>query len=229
MGKELQIGFETPMLAKLAEELAAQLGSGKREGIIFNKHMLQSLKEAMKPGVTALKNATPKGPTGNLRRSVKIITRNYRKDRKWFAAVGYSAHGRGKTKINKSGRRTGSDLGYHQGLVEAGTTGMRRLGRHQGGKQVRIATSFRYNSSLKISTNRFGQVGTKPAPPKGFFTSATLDRTVELRPMKGEGNIPKVYAQVNSSMRSALAKDMETRVGKAVRDLKKWNERSPIR
>jgi len=226
MGKELQIAFETPMLAKLAEDLAAQLGSGKREGIIFNKHMLQSLKEAMKPGVTALKNATPKGPTGNLKRSVKIITKDYRKDRKWFAAVGYSAHGRGKTKINKSGRRTGSDLGYHQGLVEAGT-GPRVLGKHTGKSPTRIASSISGVSSLSIRNTRGGMLRTSPKPNKGFFTRAKAGSTVVLAPMKGEGNIPKVYAQVNSRMRSELAKDMETRVGKAVSDLKKWNERSP--
>lgn len=227
MAGDLKIVFEGPMLAKLAQELAENLGSGKRQGIIFNKHMLQSLKEAMKPGVAELKNVTPRGPTGNLKRSVKIVTRDYRKDRKWFAAVGYSAHGKGKTKINKDGKRTGSDLGYHQGLVEAGT-GPRVLGKHTGQNPTTIASSISGVSSLSIKKTKSGMIKTSPKPPKGFFTRAKAGSTVVLAPMKGLGNIPKTYSRINRSMRSALAKDMEERVAKAVRDLEQWNKRSPL-
>lgn len=226
MAKEMQIAFEGPMLAELAEQLAAELGAGKREGKVFNKHMLQALKESMKPGVAELKRVTPKGPSGNLRNSVEIITRNYRKDRKWFAAVGYSAGGGKKKKIGKDGRTRGKGRGYHQGLVEFGT-GLRVLGKWTG-KQERFASSFRFTPNMEIKRNKKGLLTTRPKPNKGFFISSTLDRSVELGKMKGRGNIPKTYSKINGIMRQALAEDMKTRVGKAVRDLAQWNKKRPL-
>jgi len=224
MGDELKIKFETPLLHQLAKELRARLGDGQRADNIFNKHMLASIKNAMKPGVQLLKTATPKGPTGNLKRSVKAISKNYKKDRKWFGAVGYSAHGRGKTKINKSGRRTGSDLGYHQGLVEAGT-GPRVLGKHTGKSPTRIASSISGVSSLSIRNTRGGMLSTSPKPNKGFFKRAKAGSTVVLAPMRGQGNIPKVARMADDFMESALRRDMVDRVEKAWKNLDYLNNR----
>ena len=227
MAKEMQIAFEGPMLAELAEQLAAELGTGKREGKVFNKHMLQALKEAMKPGVAALKAATPRGPTGNLKKSVEIITRNYRKDRNWFAAVGYSASGSKETKIGKDNRRRGRELGYHQGLVEFGT-GRRQFGKWTG-STVRIGSSISLTPSLKVTNlKRTGDLRTTPKRPKGFFKSAPIGQTVYTAPMPAQKNIPKVHAKVQGQMQSNLAEDMKTRVGKAVRDLAQWNKKQPL-
>lgn len=225
MAKELDIKFATPLLAQLAEDLAEKLGSGKRQSAIFNRHMEAALKQALKPGVKLLKNATPKGPTGNLKRSVTVKTKSYRKDRRWWGAVGYSAKGDKASKIGKDGRRRGSDLGYHQGLVEFGT-GVRQFGKWTGGS-VRVGSSISLTPGLNVSTSRGGVLKTKPGPPKGFFKSARAGQTVEVAPMKAQRNIPKVYGMADDFMEAALREDMKTRVEKAVSDLKKWNERSP--
>jgi len=224
MAKELDVDFKAPMLADLAKELRAKLGSGQQADNIFTRHMVAAIKAAMKPGVQLLKNETPRGPTGNLKRSVKQVAKMYRKDRVWFGAVGYSADGKAKTKINKSGRRTGSDLGYHQGLVEAGT-GRRVLGKHTGQNPTRIASSISGVSSLSIKNTKGGMLRTSPKPNKGFFTRAKAGSTVVLAPMKGEGNIPKVASMADDFMESALRRDMVDRVEKAWKNLDYLNNR----
>jgi hypothetical protein len=61
---ELEIKF--PELTQLREEFKDLKKN------IAAKHMGAALRAAMKPGVAALRKNTPKGPTGNLRKSVKL-------------------------------------------------------------------------------------------------------------------------------------------------------------
>jgi len=210
MAKELDIKFESTDFAELARQLRDALGDGKRPDNIFNTHMIAAVKAALKPGVPILKNETPRGPTGNLKRSVQAVARNYKKDRRWFGAVGYSATG-ARSRIHKDGYRTGSSLGYHQGLVEFGTKQRSTTGR--------IASSKGRFTSLTVSNNRSGAISTKPKPPKGFFKSARAGQTVDLGQMQPQKNIPKVYGMADDFMHAALREDMKTRVDKAWKQL----------
>lgn len=81
------------------------------------RYMAAGLRKAAEDGGTlkVLKNLTPKGPTGNLRRSVAIKSKTYARTGVGIAIIGY-----------KSGRKMNepfddTKLGYHQGLVEFGT------------------------------------------------------------------------------------------------------------
>jgi Bacteriophage protein of unknown function (DUF646). len=208
MAKELGIKFESPLLKQLAADLRERL-SGEKAGNVFTKHMVAAIKAAMKPGVTLLKQHTPKGPTGNLRRSVKAVAKMYKKDRRWFGAVGYSATG-AKSKIHKDGYRTGSNLGYHQGLVEFGTKQ-----RFTKGRFASSASRF----LTAVNNTKSGEIRTKPKPPKGFFKSAPLGQTVDMGQMQPQKNIPKVYGMADDFMEAALRKDMKTRVEKAWKQL----------
>ena len=209
MAKELDVKFETSDLAELATQLRDRLGSGGKAENIFTLHMVAAIKAAMKPGVQLLKNETPKGPTGNLKRSVKQVARMYKTDRRWFGAVGYSATG-AKSKIHKDGFKTGSNLGYHQGLVEFGTKPRQTKGRFASSVS-RFLTA--------VSNNKSGGIVTKPKPPKGFFKSAPAGQTVDMGQMQPQKNIPKVYGMADDFIRSALREDMKTRVEKAWKNL----------
>lgn len=79
------------------------------------KHMEPAMRKAVKPGLRELRLATPRGPTGNLKRSIKVKTKKYVKDGAAIGLVGYSV-GKGS-------------LGYHQGLVEFGTKNRQTKGR----------------------------------------------------------------------------------------------------
>lgn len=81
------------------------------------KYTAAALKRAAESGGTlqALKDNTPKGSTGNLRRAAAIKTKRYARTGIGLAIVGY-----------KSGRKMNEPFdptkqGYHQGLVEFGT------------------------------------------------------------------------------------------------------------
>lgn len=81
------------------------------------RYMAAGLRKAAEKGGTlqALKSLTPRGQTGNLRRSVAIKSKTYARTGIGFAIIGY-----------KSGRKMNepydsTKLGYHQGLVEFGT------------------------------------------------------------------------------------------------------------
>jgi HK97 gp10 family phage protein len=96
------------------------------------KHMAAGLRRAAEKGGTlqALKSATPRGPTGNLRRSIAIKSKRYPRTGVGVVVLGF-----------RSGRRMNEPydnkkLGYHQGLVEFGTK--ERTRRTQGG--VRVST-----------------------------------------------------------------------------------------
>ena len=81
------------------------------------KHMAAGLRRAAEKGGTlqALKSATPRGPTGNLRRSIAIKSKRYAKTGVGAVVLGYRASRKKDEPYDKT------KLGYHQGLVEFGT------------------------------------------------------------------------------------------------------------
>jgi len=94
------------------------------------RYMAAGLRDAIEQGNTlnVLKNLTPKGPTGNLRRSIGIKTKAYVSTGVGYAIIGY-----------KSGRKLNEPFdptkqGYHQGLVEFGTK--QRYRRTKDGRAV---------------------------------------------------------------------------------------------
>jgi len=98
---------------EVKRDLSAMMGAFKTLPPVIAKRYLRSgMSRAIKPFVPALKSATPKGPTGNLRRSVKAITKFYDKSASG-AAVGIVGFGKGGKKKNQKGG--------HSTLVENGT------------------------------------------------------------------------------------------------------------
>lgn len=208
MAKELDVRLDTTDFEALGKALAERLGPGNKARNVFNIHMAAAFKNAMKKPASILKQKTSRGPTGNLRRSVQSVFRNYKRDRKWFGAIGYSVSGQ-KTKIHKDGYRTGANLGYHQGLVEFGTKNRRTNGR--------IASSISRFTSVSVSNTRTGAIRTQPKPPKGFFKSAPAGSTVDLGRMEGQGKIPETFLTAQTYMEAGLRDDIEGKPGDKTR------------
>lgn len=80
------------------------------------------MRKATEPGLKKLRQITPRGPTGNLRKSVRKKTKKYVKDGTAIGLVGYT--------VGKGAK------GYHQGFLEFGTKERRTKGR--------IASSLRW-------------------------------------------------------------------------------------
>lgn len=200
MAKELDVKVETTDFSLVAKKLAETLGPGNKARNVFNIHMKASFKAAMKKPAKVLKEETKKGPTGNLKKSVQAVVREYKKNRKWFGAVGYSASG-SKTKIAKAGYRTGANLGYHQGLVEFGTKARRSEGR--------IASSISRFTSVTVSNARDGSIRTKPKMPKGFFKTAKAGQTVDLGQMRPQRTIPRVWLTAKEYINAGIREDFD--------------------
>jgi len=81
-----------------------------------------AVKRAIKPAEDKLKQLTPVGPTGNLKRGIATKAKRYPKTGTAVALVGYRKAGSGKKKQSGTKRRNkASDKTYHQFLVEYGT------------------------------------------------------------------------------------------------------------
>lgn len=79
------------------------------------RYMEPVMKKAIEPGLKKLRQVTPRGPSGNLRKSVRKKTKKYVKDGTAIGLIGYSVGGTAK--------------GYHQGWLEFGTKDRKTKGR----------------------------------------------------------------------------------------------------
>lgn len=83
----------------------------------------EALKKAIKPAEQRLKQITPEGPTGNLKRAVASKTKAYEKDGTAVGLVGYVQSTREpSTAVAGAGSvRRGKNRGFHQWWLEFGT------------------------------------------------------------------------------------------------------------
>lgn len=203
---KIEVAF--PDLAQLRQEFA-QLPTN-----IAAKHLGAALRKAVQPGKAALRANTPKGPTGNLRKSIDVKVKTYPKNGTAVAIVGYAIGGESK--------------GYHQGFLEFGTKDRRTKGR--------FASSFRRPESLATVRGGFrvevmargqrkGKLRTvSPNYPKSFFKSAKAGETVSLgkMPVGGRTGRPPVKAafeQTRGAQLSELQAQMAVSLERALGEL----------
>jgi hypothetical protein len=177
---------------------------------IRRKYMKAAFNAAAKPGALKLKNITPRGPTGNLRRSVTTkATQNY-------GLAGYRASRKNDPKAKA----------FHQGFLEFGTD--ERVIRVPSSNGVFIASSFA-RKPFKMSRKAMVKGGRKvvqssPKYPKAFFKAAPGGQKLVLPPMPVGGSLgrPPVKAAFESSkgqITSVLKKQMETVLERANADM----------
>ena len=225
---DLELGMEFPDLTELREQF-----KGLRKNIAA-KHLGAALRAAMKPGVAALRKNTPKGPTGNLRKSIETKIKTYPKDGNAVGLVGYSWGGKSK--------------GYHQGFLEFGTKERKTKGRFASSFRKRgefnIVSEKQRQAAVSSATLNFsgarlarnisrvrsaygfrGQLRTLPAPPKAFFKTAKAGQVVNLgkMPIGGRTGVPPVktaFNQAKPQMNSVLRSELATRLEKALNEVK---------
>ena len=188
--EEIRLGFE-----KLADRQVAAL------------HMGAALRAAAKPALDALKAITPKGPTGNLRRSSMITVRRY-----WNQgnAAAFVEH--------KSSERQ-AKKGSHSSMLEHGTK--------PRFTKTRFASSFKpkYRGKFEINQKRVMKSGknkgkvrftTSPKYPKAFFKSAPLDKKVALGTGPSLHLVSRAYFKALPQIQTALTKELTIALGKAI-------------
>lgn len=209
MAGSLELSMEFPELTELREQFKALPKN------LAAKHLGAALRKAMAPGQAALKKNTPKGPTGNLRKSVKTKIKTYKKDGNAVGLVGYEIGGGSK--------------GYHQGFLEFGTKERKTKGRFASSwKRSSLANSSYTAGGFRIVNPRrgknAGKLITQPKPPKAFFKSAKKGEQVKLgkMPVGGRTGVPPVktsFAQARPAMVSVLQSELASRLEKALSEL----------
>jgi HK97 gp10 family phage protein len=206
----LELSMEFPELTQLREQFK-ELPKN-----IAAKHLGAALRKAMAPGQAALRKNTPKGPTGNLRKSIKTKVKVYAKDGNAVGIVGY-AIGKGS-------------LGYHQGFLEFGTKERKTKGRFASSwKSSSLNNSQYVRGGFTILNPKrgrnAGKLITKPKSPKAFFKTAKQGQVVNLgkMPVGGRTGVPPVktsFSQAQPAMRSLLQNELATRLEKALNEVK---------
>lgn len=109
--------------AEIAElrELQAALGR-----IFTPQQKAQILKDALTkalaPALERLRQNTPEGPTGNLKRAASVKVVPYNRDGNAVGLLGYSRAAKGASEAAQGGRvRKGKDRAFHQWWLENGT------------------------------------------------------------------------------------------------------------
>ena len=113
----IRIGFDFPELERIRNELRA-LGNKEANAAILG----DALEKAIFPAQLRLREVTPEGPTGNLKRAVSSKVKTYPQDGGAVALVGYERSGQGDSASAQGGSvRAGKDRAFHQWWLEFGT------------------------------------------------------------------------------------------------------------
>jgi hypothetical protein len=82
----------------------------------------EAMKKALAPALERLRQNTPEGPTGNLKRAASVKVVRYSRDGNAVGLLGYKRAGKGASESAQGGRvRKGSDRAFHQFWLEQGT------------------------------------------------------------------------------------------------------------
>jgi hypothetical protein len=116
LGK-IEISAELAGLQQLQKDIGQVFGR-QRAAVVLKA----ALEKAIKPAEEALKQITPVGPTGNLRRAIKSKVIAYRDDGVAVAVLGFRRAARGDSESAAGGSvRKGPDRARHQYWLEEGT------------------------------------------------------------------------------------------------------------
>jgi HK97 gp10 family phage protein len=204
----LKVDMYFPDLAELRAELK------KLPNNLAAKHLQAALRRAVQPGLSALRRNTPKGPTGNLRKSIKTKSKSYPKNGTAVAMVGYTWGGDSK--------------GYHQGFIEFGTKERRTKKRFASSWKRSLLNNTGSVAGFQILNPKrgrnAGKLVTNPKPPKAFFKSAKVGEQVNLgkMPIGGRTGVPPVktaFAQAKPEMEATLRMQLAARIENAWREL----------
>lgn len=179
------IGIELSVEMQGLRELQDALGRTLRDNPEKAKILAKALEKAVLPLELRLREVTPLGPTGNLRRAVDSKIVEYGLDGRAVAIVGYRRAGRATSASAAGGSvRAGPDRAFHQWWLEQGTRDRQvskpadkpytRLGhtrRMRSGKVVDVVTHEvkRQGGYIASSYNRLGEfeVLKTPRMPRG--------------------------------------------------------------
>lgn len=201
------IGIELSVEMQGLRELQDALGRTLRDNPAKAKILKSALEKAVLPVELRLREVTPDGPTGNLKRAVASKVVEYGLDGRAVAIVGYRRSARrGSQSFNGGTIRVGPDRAFHQWWIEKGTR-PRQISKLADKKYTRLGHTRRLKSGkvVDVSTHDVARQGGYIASSYNELQEFDMIKTPRLpRGQKGQ------RVQTNPAMPGAFFKKSST-------------------
>jgi hypothetical protein len=235
----VNLSLDTSELLRLQESL----------GKVFDNQGLaetlgDALEKALEPAKLRLRENTPVGPTGNLKRAVNMKVVEYPKSGVAVGLLGYNRAGEGKSKSAAGGTvQTGPDRAFHQWWLEFGTK-QRVIAKlsnkkyqrkaHQRtmksgkvvsiqshevkGQNAYIASSYNKLGPFTMAKGTDGRVQTDPAYPKAFFRKSKTPIVIPAMNPGGSGEPPlrKTWREYQGKVAERLTSELRISLERAL-------------
>jgi hypothetical protein len=209
--------------------------------------LADALEKALFPAQLRLRENTPVGPTGNLKRAVNMKIVPYRRNGVAVGMIGYNRAGVGKTNSAAGGSvQAGPDRAFHQWWLEYGTrqrvvaklsnTPYQRkahqrvmksgkvasIRAHQvSGQNAYIASSYNRLGPFQMAKGTEGRVQTDPAYPKAFFRKSKNPIVIPAMNPGGSGEPPiqKTWREYQGKVAERLTSELRISLERALDSL----------
>lgn len=169
----IEISAQIANLRQLQDQLRTVFTNEKKADILE-----AALEKAIYPAFLRLREVTPVGPTGNLRRAISYKIVKYPLDGNAVAVLGFRRAGRGASESAQGGTvRQGPDRAFHQWWLEYGTR-QRQVAKPADKPYTRLGHTRRMRSGKVV------EVATHEVKRQGGYIASSYNRLGEFRFLK---------------------------------------------
>jgi hypothetical protein len=236
------LSLDTSELLRLQQSLGKVFDN---EGLAST--LAEALERALDPAVRRLRENTPVGPTGNLKRAVNMKVVKYKTSGVAVGLIGYNRSGFGKTNSAAGGSvQAGPDRAFHQWWLEFGTKQrvvsklsnkpyqrkahervmksgkVASIRAHQvSGQNAYIASSYNRLGPFQMAKGTDGRVQTDPAYPKAFFRKSKNPIVIPAMNPGGSGEPPiqKTWREYQGKVAERLTSELRISLERALESL----------
>ena len=209
--------------------------------------LAEALEKALFPAMSRLRENTPVGPTGNLKRAVNMKVVPYRRQGNAVGLIGYNRAGVGSTTSVAGGTvQAGPDRAFHQWWLEYGTKQrivtklsnkpyqrksherVMKSGKvasvraHQvAGQNAYIASSYNRLGPFRMLKGADGRMATDPAYPNAFFRKSKNPIVIPAMQPGGSGEPPvqKTWREYQGKVAATLTQELRISLERALDSL----------
>jgi len=204
----------------------------------------EAIEKALEPAKLRLRENTPVGPTGNLKRAVNMKIVKYKNSGVAVGLLGYNRAGSGKSTSAVGGTvQAGPDRAFHQWWLEFGTNQrvvaklsnkpyqrkahqrtmksgkVASIKAHQvSGQNAYIASSYNKLGPFTMAKGTDGRVQTDPAYPKAFFRKSKTPIVIPAMNPGGSGEPPvqKTWREYQGKVAERLTSELRISLERAL-------------
>jgi len=238
----VNLSLDTSELLRLQESLGKVFDNA---GLAVT--LADALDKALFPAMRRLRENTPVGPTGNLKRAVNMKIVPYKNSGVAVGLIGYNRAGVGKSTSAAGGTvQAGPDRAFHQWWLEYGTNQrvvaklsnkpyqrkahqrtmksgkVASIKAHQvSGQNAYIASSYSELGQFKMAKGTGGRVQTDPAYPKAFFRKSKTPIVIPAMNPGGSGEPPlrKTWNEYQGKVAQRLTSELRISLERALEAL----------